>query len=329
MTLEIWPALTSNWASPAIVFFGVGVAARALGTPLQFPKLLRTSLILLVLLALGFRTGVALGEVGLRPIWKQVLASIAFGAAMPFWMWPVWRYVARQSPSTSGVGAVQFSVGNVATFAATLGYLKLNHEFTDDLSAGFLVLLPFPALVMGSLLTAWMSGVRKTDPWWRPITVALVEGTRLKELHLFAAGLVAGYFVSRTNNEVFTDGMPTLVPWIGALLLFDLGLLAGSRWREIRQIPWFPLAFAAVAPVFNAGAALYLARRAHLGAGMATLLVTVAATGAVALTPSVLQRIFPGANNRMISTLQLVVVLPLNLLVGIPVYWQLAHRYVS
>ena len=327
MNLELWPAFVTNWTSPGVIFLGVGGIAALFKADLHFPRQLRTLGIGLLLVALGFSGGLALSEVGLGQIWKQSLAMLGFGVLLPLWLWPIFRYVARLDVATSGVGAVQFASGNVAVFAATAAYLKLNHEFADDLSSGFLLLIPFAAMITIGTLNGYMAQRPSRVAWWSPIAISTAAAARSGQFILLGVASLSGYFAARTGAETLCVQIAPLVPLLGTLLMLDLGLEMGRQWRKFKGLDWVLAAITVVGPVVNAGGALYLARRAHLGAGMGTLLAMVAACGAISLAPMALRRVFPGSRAGVIGTIEAGIALPLNLVIGLPVYWQLAHRY--
>ena len=327
MNLELWPALMTNWTSPGVIFLGVGAAAALIKADLHFPRRFRAVGLGLLIIALGFNGGLALGEVGLGPIWKQSLAMLGFGVLISAWIWPVFRFLARMDAPTAGLGAVQFGSGNVAVFAATVAYLKINHEFADDLASGFLLIIPLAATITIGSFCGYLSPSPSVPAWWKPIAVATTAAIRNGQFLLLVLASLSGYLASRTGAETLFVPITPMVPLLGTLLMLDLGLEMGRQWRGFRRLDWLSVAIAILGPVINAGGALYLARRGHLGPGIGTLLAMVAAVGPVRLPPTVLRRVFPSGRSGVIETLEAGIALPLNLFIGLPVYWQLAHRY--
>jgi hypothetical protein len=82
-------AVQSNLLSPAVLFFVLGVFAAVSKSDLKFPESLYTTLTIYLLMAIGFKGGVAIHEAGLGVVWLPALAitfpfNITFGLPLFF-----------------------------------------------------------------------------------------------------------------------------------------------------------------------------------------------------------------------------------------------------
>ena len=111
-----------------------------------------------------------------------------------------------------------------------------------------------------------------------------------------------------------------------ALFLLELGLVAGGRLQDLRRAGPRLLAFGLIAPplLALAGGALGLALGLSV-AGVATL-ATLAASASYIAAPTAMRIAVPQANPSLSIGLALGVTFPFNVLVGIPLYIELARR---
>jgi hypothetical protein len=127
------------------------------------------------------------------------------------------------------------------------------------------------------------------------------------------------------------SGKAAMQPFSGDLFkgmlsffLLDMGLMAARNLPQVRgQSPWL-LAYAVFGPLSHAGVALGLACLLQLPQGDAILLMVLAASASYIAVPAVLRYAVPEANPSLYFGLSLGVTFPLNILLGIPLYAQMA-----
>ena len=90
--MDLLHALTSNLLSPAVLFFALGLLAALTQSDLKFPESLYASLTIYLLVAIGFKGGVAINEAGLGKVWLPALAAITLGTLIPLWTYPLLRF---------------------------------------------------------------------------------------------------------------------------------------------------------------------------------------------------------------------------------------------
>ena len=70
MNFDFLHAIQSNLLSPAVLFFALGVIATLVKSDLKFPESLYVTLTIYLLIAIGFKGGVAISEAGFR-LWRH------------------------------------------------------------------------------------------------------------------------------------------------------------------------------------------------------------------------------------------------------------------
>ena len=85
----------------------VGVFAAVARSDLKFPEPLYAGLTIYLLVAIGFKGGVAMAEAGLARVWLPALAAIVLGGLIPLWTYPVLRRLGRLSAADSASSAAR------------------------------------------------------------------------------------------------------------------------------------------------------------------------------------------------------------------------------
>jgi len=81
--MDVLTAIQANLLSPAVLFFVLGLIAALTASDLKFPEPLYVGLTIYLLVAIGFKGGVAISEAGLAKVWLPALAAMALGALIP------------------------------------------------------------------------------------------------------------------------------------------------------------------------------------------------------------------------------------------------------
>jgi hypothetical protein len=138
-------------------------------------------------------------------------------------------------------------------------------------------------------------------------------------------GAVAGEAGTAPIKAVFID------PFKGVLALFllELGLVAGGRLAEVRRFGAAVLVIGLGAPpvLALAGAATGLAL--GLSTGGVALLATLAASASYIAAPTAMRIAVPEANAALSITAALGISFPFNIVIGIPIYIELAKRWTA
>ena len=150
---------------------------------------------------------------------------------------------------------------------------------------------------------------------------AFTDGAHL----LLLGGVLVGYLTADAGKQAmqpFTD----LQKGILAFFLLDMGLLVARRAKEALRQGGFLIAFGIVMPLFNAAAAMGLAKLFGLSVGDAFLLTVLAASASYIVVPAVVRYAIPEANPSLYFTMSLAITFPFNIIVGLPLYLAVIER---
>jgi hypothetical protein len=328
-----------NLLDPAILFFVFGLLAGTVKSNLEIPPAISRFLSLYLLMALGLKGGFALSQSGLTPaVGAGLGAAIALAVIVPL----LGYQVLKRFLSGFDAAAIAATYGSVSavTFVTAAQHLDNQHIGYGGHMAAAMALMESPAIIMAVILA---NTLRQTAPAGTPQPA----GTAAT---LGAAPPQPGLALGKVLHESFTDGAQLLLlgamvvglltgengqaamqPFSGDLFkgmlsffLLDMGLMAARSLPQLRgHSPWL-LGYAVLGPLCHAAMALGLAWTLDLPQGDGTLLMVLAASASYIAVPAVLRYAIPEANPSLYFGLSLGVTFPLNILLGIPFYTQVA-----
>ena len=328
-----------SFLDPAILFFVFGIAAGAVKSNLEIPPPISRFLSLYLLMALGLKGGFALAESGLT-----VAVAVSLGCALALAVIvPALGYLLlRRHLSGYDAAAIAATYGSVSAVTFITAVQVLDHrglEYGGHMAAA-MALMESPAIIMAVLLSnlvrrrehaiALGAGQAGTTagpalPMRRILHESLTYVAQLLLLGALGVGLLTGSSGEAAMQPFAVD----LFKGMLAFFLLDMGLLAARNMGGLRgQSPWL-LAYALGAPLVHAGLALGLAMAFGIAAGNAALLMVLAASASYIAVPAVIREAIPEANPTLYFGMSLGITFPFNILVGIPLYIQVAHRVLA
>lgn len=309
--------LAHNLLSPVILAFVLGVVARLAKSDLAIPEALSKTLAIFLLLAIGMKGGTALGDARLDQVLWAALVTLAIGTAIPIWSYALARTWGRFGREDAASFAAHYGSTSAVTFLAAIAYLNGGGDQAEGFMPALLALMEVPAIVVALLLlhrgqAAGMGAV-------------LHQVLASKSILLLIGGLVIGWAAGHEGmNEVsafFVD------PFKGVLCLFllELGMVAAGQIRELRSRWTFIVPFAILLPLAHGILGTALGTLAGLSVGGAMVLGTLSASASYIAAPAAMRIANPGANHALALAASLGVTFPFNLVLGIPIYHQVAR----
>lgn len=301
-----------------VAFFVLGVLARLLRSDLQFPASLHQTLSIFLMLAIGLKGGAALAQHSSGTLVLQGVAVVIFGLLLPLLAFPLLRWVGELKRVDAASIAAHYGSVSVGTYAVAVAFLETRDIAYEAYFPLFVVLLEMPAIVVGILLAR----SRGSDS--RIITL-LPEIARSQGLFLMTGGLVIGALAGgqlATIEPLFKD----LFKGVLALFLLEMGLVAASRFGDLKTSGVFIASFGVAMPLLGAALGGALAWMLGLSVGGIMLLAVLGGSASYIAVPAAMRVAVPEANHGLAITASLAITFPFNVLVGIPVYAAVAHQ---
>jgi uncharacterized protein len=307
---------------PIVLFFILGLAAGLARSDLRLPGAVYEFLSVILLLAIGLKGGVELAQQSLIALLPQMLAVVLMGLALPLVAYPVLRVIGRLARADAASIAAHYGSVSVGTYAVAVAWLVSREVAFEEYLPLLLVLLEMPAIVVGIMLARGVSA----DTDWKSLAHEVFLG---KSIVLLVGGLLIGWAAGPVALEPVSGLFFGLFHGVLALFLLEMGLVAAGQVTSLRRHGLFLVAFGVVFPLFGALVGAVLGWLLGLSPGGTMLLATLAASASYIAVPAAMRMALPEANPALSLTASLGVTFPFNILVGIPLYYQLAgllHR---
>lgn len=324
----------SNFIDPAILFFVFGVFAGLVKSNLEIPQAISRFLSLYLLMALGLRGGFELAHSGLT---ASVVSGLACALALAIIVPAIGYFLLRKVVNGFDAAAIAATYGSVSavTFITATRYLDDQAIAFGGHMAAAMVFMEFPAIIMAIVIVNSLrkngqsthAHVKQAPPasTLHVVRESLTDGAQLLLIGSVLVGVISGDAGKAAMQPFAGDLFRGLL----AFFLLDMGLMTAKNFPSVRTLsPWL-LAYAIISPVAHAALALLAAAIAGLSVGDAGLLMVMAASASYIAVPAVLRFAVPEANASLYFGLSLGVTFPINILVGIPTYVEIARRVLA
>ncbi len=305
--------------NPGVLFFILGFVAIMLKSNLSIPESVVKFVSIYLMLSIGFKGGVSLHGTSLFGDGLLIIGIIiAMSALVPIYSF----FLLRKKIGVADAAAIGATYGSnsTLTYITAAGFLTSIGASYDGYMTVALVVMETPAIIF-AIVMAQMSlkgtGHKSTK---EVIKEALTDGTLL----VLVGSMVIGYILTALGTE--KSPLATFIGgdmFTGMLVFFLLymGTLVGKKFKEIDSFPPILVAFAIIAPIFNGILAILISKLCGFEHGDALLLTILCASASYIVAPAILKDALPEANPAKYLTMSMGITFPLNIILGIPVYW--------
>jgi len=303
---------------PIILFFILGLVAGLARSELRLPAAIYEFVTILLLLSIGLKGGVELASRPFGSLVPDILATLAIGIALPIVAFPVLRSVGRMKRADAASIAAHYGSVSVGTFAVAVAWMNARGIAYEAHMPLLLVLLEVPAILVGIVLAKGVgNGTR-----WGAVAHEVLLG---KSIVLLLGGLAIGWAADPAAMEAIKPLFFDLFKGILAIFLLEMGLIAAAQISSLKQYGPFLLIFGVAMPLFSAAVGTLTGRALGLSVGGTAVFATLAASASYIAVPAAMRISVPAANPTLSLTASLGITFPFNVIVGIPLYYQIAN----
>ncbi|ANB02934.1 sodium-dependent bicarbonate transport family permease [Ectothiorhodospira sp. BSL-9] len=304
-----------------VMFFLLGLVAGLLKSDLTIPKAAYDTLSLLLMLTIGLKGGMALhGNISLSVI-QDLMAVAVLGALIPLILMPLLMRVVCLSAADSASMAAHYGSVSAGTFAVALAFAEgLKLTISPEVTL-YLVMMELPAIMVAIFLYRRYSGAKASAGmpgiWHETLTN--------RGVILLVGGVIIGLLYGPQEGAAVTDLLTNAFKVVLALFLLEMGLTAAETLRPIPWHHWRLLCFAVFAPFVLAGVGLGMGLLMGLPAGSLLILTALTASASYIAAPAAIRAAIPKANIGLAMLAALGLTFPVNVIIGIPLYYQLVQ----
>lgn len=309
--------------SPMVLAFLLGIIASRLKSDLKFPDSLYQSLTIYLLIAIGLKGGYKLSLASFDEVIQPAMVAIALCCTIPLWTYWMMRKVGKFDVPNAAALAAHYGSVSAVTFSAALAFHETLGISFEGFMPSMLAMMEIPAILIGISL-ARINAPRSNEQEQVSLKEIARELLAGKSSLLLIGFLAIGLLVGKGGWEQVSPLFD--VPFKGVLTLFllEAGLVAGRKLSDLKKGGFVLVGFGIVFPILHAVLGITLGHLAGLSLGGATILGVLAASASYIAAPAACRVALPEANPSYYLTAALAITFPFNIIMGIPLYHQIA-----
>ncbi len=313
----------TNLTSVAVLVFILGFLGARIKSDVRIPEQVYQMISIFLLFGIGLKGGHALKGTSPSSFAAPALATIALGILIPVIAYLTLKFVKKINDIDRGAIAAHYGSTSLVTFSAALLFLESSGIEVEGFATALLTIMEVPGIVVGVYLG---SRHRNKSVQWGKTLHEVITG---KTILLLVGGLVIGAITSQAGYSKVTPFFIDLQSGFLVLFLLHLGYLAGSNWGEIKKVGAMVGVFALIFPIFAGTLGVVTGTMVGLSVGGATILGVLSASASYIAAPAAVSIGLPEANAPLALMSSIGVTFPFNLLVGIPLYLEIARAFSS
>ncbi|PGT83902.1 sodium-dependent bicarbonate transport family permease [Bacillus sp. AFS040349] len=328
--------IIQNLLSPVVLFFVLGILAAIVKSDLKFPSGLSEGLNIYLLIAIGIKGGIELSHYPIGSVIKPIMATLFLGILIPIITMMIGRLMKLDLKNTIGLAATYGSI-SIVTYGAAISFLEKNGTSYEGFMNAMVVIMESPAILVSIFLLKMIEknnslpSLSSQGIGIVPLSVRMIDKEVIREsifgksifllIGSLGIGVVLGEQAVPAVKPLFMD----LYNSVLVLFLLNMGIVAGQRLPEVKKHGIKLLLFGLITPLCFGMLGVLLGSMIGLSLGGTTLMGVLAGSASYIAAPAALKASVPEANPSIYLGLSLGVTFPLNLIVGIPFYYQLSQ----
>ena len=308
-----------NLSSVVVLLFIFGFFAARIKSDVRIPEPIYQFISIFLLFGIGLKGGHALKDVSISDFLAPSIATFLLGSAIPVFAFFILGLVRKLNEIDRGAIAAHYGSTSLVTFTAALLFLENTQIHVEGYATALLTVMEIPGIVVGIYLG---SRHRSIKPPWSTTLREVLTG---KTIALLVGGLLIGLLTTTAGYEKVTPFFIDSQSGFLALFLLHLGYLAGNNWEEIKHVG-FPMAiFAILFPIFTGTLGILTGTLVGLSLGGTVILGVLCASASYIAAPAAVLIALPESKASLALVSSIGVTFPFNLIIGIPLYLEIAR----
>lgn len=322
--MDLVDILRLNLLSPMVLAFVLGIVAVRVKSDLRIPEQVYSIIAIYLLFAIGLRGGFDLARSPSGDFLAAAVVATIIGAVIPLWSYLILRRFGRLDASNAIALGIHMGAVSAVTLSAAVTFLQEAGEPFEGFMPTIYVIMELPAIVISLALAQRLVGKTRSGP-----LSAFRTALSGKSFLLLGGGVIIGLISGPEGYEQVSPFFDDLFPGFLTLFLLEMGTQVGKRLDNLRDMGWFLLAFGIVMPLLHGLFGVALGVLAGLSVGGSMIMGTLAASASFITAPAVAEQNLPDSNPVYYLTVALVIVLPFNITLGLPIYFEIAQLLIG
>jgi len=316
--------LIDNLTNPALLFFILGIIAVLVKSDLEIPPNSSKFISLYLLFAIGFKGGQELSHETFN---AEIAASMLFGIAISMGVPLYTFFLLKKQLNPYNAAAIAAAYGSVSavTFVTAVSFLEIQHLQLHGHMVAIMALMESPAIIVGLLLLTLSKEVDNQELAIKKRTVlkhAFTNGSVL----LILGSLCIGFMANAEQAEGIKPFTDDLFKGFLAIFLLDMGISSGKKLKAFFSFGWFPLVFAIVIPLINGCLVAVMSAAVTSDVSNRFVFAILAASASYIAVPAAMKISVPKSNPGLYLPMALAVTFPINITIGMPIYFMIVEN---
>ena len=314
--------LIENLTNPALLFFVLGILAVYLKSDLEIPNNSSKFISLYLLFAIGFKGGQELShETFNSDIAWAMLFGIAISIVIPLYSF----FILKKKLNVYNAGAIAASYGSVSavTFVTAVSYLESHQLGLHGYMVAIMALMESPAIIVGLLL---INLFNKEEPNTIKKREVFKHSFTNGSVLLILGSLFIGFVANAKQAEGIKPFTNDLFKGFLAIFLLDMGITSGKKLKAFFSFGFFPFAFAFIIPLVNGCLFAWVSALVTDDITNRFMFAILAASASYIAVPAAMKVSVPKANPGLFLPMALAVTFPVNITIGMPLYFLIAQN---
>ena len=316
--------LIENLTNPALLFFVLGVIAVYLKSDLKIPANSSKFISLYLLFSIGFKGGQELShETFTSEIGWSMLFGISISALIPIYAF----FILKKKFNVFDSGAIAAAYGSVSavTFVTAVSYLESQQLSLHGHMVAIMALMESPAIIIGLVLIYIFNKEETATKIKIPSVIkhSLTNGSVL----LILGSLIIGFMANAKQAEGIKPFTNDLFKGFLAIFLLDMGITSGRKLKAFFSFGVFPFVFAVIIPLVNGCIFAVLSSIVTDDIANRFIFAVLAASASYIAVPAAMKITVPKANPGLYLPMALAVTFPINITVGMPLYFLIVRHF--
>lgn len=315
--------LAENLTNPALLFFILGIIAVYLKSDLEIPSNSSKFISIYLLFSIGFRGGQELSHEAFS---SEIAYSMLFGIVVSLII-PVYSFfILKSKLNLYDAGAVAAAYGSVSavTFVTAASYLESQQLSLHGHMVAIMALMESPPIIVSLLL---ISVFNKEDSQSINKGGIIKHSLTNSSVLLILGSLVIGFLANDKQAEGIAPFTNDLFKGFLAIFLLDMGITSGKKLKYFFSYGWFPFIFAVFIPLINGCLFALLSSVVTSDISNRFVFAVLAASASYIAVPAAMKITVPKANPGLFLPMALAVTFPINITIGLPVYFLIVQNF--
>lgn len=316
--------LIENLSNPALLFFVLGILAVYLKSDLEIPPNSSKFISLYLLFSIGFKGGQELSH---EAFTGEIIWSMLFGMCISLLIPMYTFFILKRRLNVCDAGAIAAAYGSVSavTFVTAVSYLESQQLSLHGHMVAIMALMESPAIIIGLVL---ISVYHKEDESAKINIPSVIRHSFTNGSVLLILGsLLIGFLANAKQAEGIKPFTNDLFKGFLAIFLLDMGITSGRKLKSFFSFGLFPFVFALIIPLLNGCIFAILSSLVTTDITNRFIFAVLAASASYIAVPAAMKITVPKANPGLYLPMALAVTFPVNITVGMPLYFMVVNTF--